>query len=148
MLASMLLSPLPTQGTSISSSSVSSVTMRRSIERDSDELRRSSVARWSPQMSAPPKTASGAPTTRTATVTARRIMRTARRRTSPSGGLEPEADGADRRDVPRLVGGVPELAAQPGHVHVEGLGGARGVGPPHLLHDRLAADDGPGVAHE
>src|SRR5271165_3405463 len=61
--------------------------------------------------------------------------------------LESEADTADRGDVLRVVRVVPELATQPGHVHVEGLCRAPPLGVPDLPHDLLAGDDLASLGH-
>src|SRR5271166_941059 len=54
--------------------------------------------------------------------------------------LEPEADTADRGNELGIVRVVPQLAAQPRHVHVEGLGRAPPFGVPDLPHYLLAGD--------
>src|SRR5690625_4332350 len=83
-----------------------------------------------------PKIAIGTPRSRTATVTAAIAAVSTRLRRSAHPVLEPESHTAHGGDVPRGVGVVAELAAQPGHVHVQGLGGTGGVGGPHLTHQR------------
>src|SRR5690625_7182004 len=75
-----------------------------------------------------PKIAIGTPRSRTATVTAAIAAVSTRLRRSAHPVLEPESHTAHGGDVPRGVGVVTELAAQPGHVHVQGLGGTGGVG--------------------
>src|SRR5690606_28665105 len=148
--ASRLTSP-PIHGASIASSSSSPLEMRRSTERAREEVRSSSVDRSASQIMRPPKMARGTPRRRTATVTATSVIVTARRRTVASalcGRLEPEAHAPDGGDVAGVVGVVAELAPQPRHVHVEGLGRAGGVRAPHLAHEGVARNDGTGLPHQ
>src|SRR6266849_6778520 len=51
-----------------------------------------------------------------------------------------ESDAPDRGDVPGAVRVVAELAAQPGDVHIERLGGRPPLRVPDLAHDLLAGD--------
>src|SRR5215469_1995570 len=62
--------------------------------------------------------------------------------------LEPEADPPDRGDEARAVRVVPQLAAQPGHVHVQGLRRPPPLAVPHLAHDLLTGDHLPGLGHQ
>src|SRR3954470_22682173 len=94
-----------------------------------------------------PTMTSGRPTSSTATADASRDERSSLARTSGV-ALESEPDAAHGGDEPRLPGVVAELAAQPRHVHVEGLGGAVPVRVPHLAHDLLARDDAAGLAYQ
>src|SRR5690606_11607644 len=89
-----------------------------------------------------PKIDIGTPSSSTATVTAASVAVSTRLRSSVLLGLEPEPHAAHGGDVARRVRVVAELAAQPRDVHVERLGGARGVGRPHLAHERVARDHG------
>src|SRR6201995_5736452 len=94
----------------------------------------------------------GTPTTSTA-ATARPTIVSRRRRCMPQSppsvaALEPEADPAHGGDVAGAVGVVAELAAEPGDVHVQGLGRRPPLGVPDLAHDLLAGDHLAGVPEQ
>src|SRR5215467_6925123 len=100
--------------------------------------------------------ASGRPNSTTAVTATASVENSSRRRTSacrrPAHGLitplEPEPDPAHGGDVARAVRVVAELAAEPGDVHVEGLGRAPPLAVPDLPHDLLPGDHLPGVVHQ
>src|SRR5271170_5407390 len=110
-------------------------------------------------------TSAGTPTTKiAATVTAKvenhSLLRTAQpaiatsappRLVAPPGlvaAFKAEPDAADRGDVAGRVRVVAQLAAQPGDVHVERLGGGPPLRVPYLAHDLLAGDDLARVAEQ
>src|SRR5262249_43239728 len=100
--------------------------------------------------------ASGRPDSTTAGTATAHLADSSRRRTAasplPAHGLltqlEPEPDPAHGGDVARAVRVVAELAAEPGDVHVEGLGRAPPLAVPDLPHDLLPGDHLPGVVHQ
>src|SRR5215472_5299388 len=112
---------------------------------------------------------SGIPSASTAAIATASIEISSRRRIAPAPGsaadspvlppsnssrrlvaaLKPEAHAPYRSDVLRAVRVVPELAPQPRHVHVQGLGRAPPLGVPDLAHDLLPGDDLAGLGdHE
>src|SRR5215468_8003086 len=94
--------------------------------------------------------ASGRPNSTTAVTATASVENSSCRR--PAHGLitplEPEPDPAHGGDVARAVRVVAELAAEPGDVHVEGLGRAPPFAVPDLPHDLLPGDHLPGVVHQ
>src|SRR5690606_36163791 len=95
------------------------------------------------------KMAKGTPSSRTATATATIVAWTMRwRMWLARADLEAEAETAHRGDVARRVRVVAQLATQPRHVHVEGLGGSDRVGTPHVTHQGDPHDHGTGVLHQ
>src|SRR5580658_1356463 len=109
------------------------------------------ASRLSSPLASPSRTrlstkASGRPSSSTAT-TATASVETSRRRCTvqpPSWlsvtTLKPESDPADRGDEARVVRVVPEFAAQPRDMHIEGLRGPPPFAVPDLPHDLLAGD--------
>src|SRR5262245_58284270 len=107
-------------------------------------------------------TSSPATNTRTATSTAPIIDISRRRwikaqspvslRSDPSprslSALEPESDAADSGDEMRVVGVVTELAAEPGHVHVQRLGRPPPLAVPDLPHDLIPGDHLARLGHQ
>src|SRR5215469_13670151 len=87
--------------------------------------------------------ASGSPNSTTAVTATASVENSSRRRMSvcPAHALvapfEAEPHPAHRGDVARVLGVVAQLAAEPGDVHVEGLGGSPPLAVPHLAHDLL-----------
>src|ERR1700744_40338 len=94
----------------------------------------------------------GTPTTSTAaTVRPTMVSRSRRRMPQPPASvtaLEPEPDPAHGRDEAGAVRVVAELAAEPGDVHVQGLGRGPPLGVPDLAHDLLAGDHLAGVPEQ
>src|SRR5450755_4782876 len=111
-------------------------------------------------------TAAGTPTTSTAATAMASVVSRMRRRMGqppwPSGRSEgpgpvrwgsvaafkPEPDSAHGRDVPGAVRVITQLAAKPGNVHVQRLGGGPPFRVPDLAHDLLAGDDLPCVPEQ
>src|SRR5690349_21515571 len=54
--------------------------------------------------------------------------------------LEAEPDATHGGDIAGVLGVVPQLAPQPGDMHVEGLGGPPPLAVPDLPHDLLPRD--------